>query len=94
MLQFENKFYQRKEGMAVGNSLSPVVSNIFLESTEEMALDTAGTNPLKGSGIWIDTFVVWPHGTQDCSNFSNTSTTLGLPSSSQRKLKMIVFLHS
>jgi hypothetical protein len=40
--------------MAMGNSLSLVISNIFMEHFEKIALDT---NPLNSS----DTFVVWPH---------------------------------
>jgi hypothetical protein len=33
--------------MAMGNSLSPVVSNIFMEHFEEIALDTADYKPAK-----------------------------------------------
>jgi hypothetical protein len=29
--QFEDKFYQQKQGMAVGNSLPLVVSNMLME---------------------------------------------------------------
>jgi hypothetical protein len=29
--QVEDKFFQQKEGMAMGSSLSPVVSNIYME---------------------------------------------------------------
>jgi hypothetical protein len=36
--QFEDTFYQQKEGMTMGNSLSPAVSNIFMEHFEEIAL--------------------------------------------------------
>jgi hypothetical protein len=45
--QFEDKFYQQKEGMAMGNSLFPVFSNIFMEHFEEMSLDTADHKPAK-----------------------------------------------
>jgi hypothetical protein len=45
--QFEDTFYQQKEGMAMGNSLSPVVSNIFMEHFEEIALETAEYKPAK-----------------------------------------------
>jgi hypothetical protein len=39
--QFEDKFCQQKEGMAMGNSLSPVVSNIvFMAHSEEAGLET------------------------------------------------------
>jgi hypothetical protein len=39
--QFEDKFYQQKEGMAMVNLLCLVFSNIFMEHFEEIALDTA-----------------------------------------------------
>jgi hypothetical protein len=45
--QFEDKFYQPKEGMAVGNSISLVLSNTFVEHSEEMPLDTADRKPAK-----------------------------------------------
>jgi hypothetical protein len=46
-LQFVDKFYQQKEGMAMVNSLSPVASNIFMEQVVEIALDTADHKPAK-----------------------------------------------
>jgi hypothetical protein len=30
--QYEDKFYQQKEGMVKGNSISLVVSNVFIEN--------------------------------------------------------------
>jgi hypothetical protein len=48
--------------MAMGNSLSVVVSNIFAEHIEEIALDTANYKPAKWLRYVDDTFVVWPHG--------------------------------
>jgi hypothetical protein len=60
--QFDNKFYQQKEGMVMGNSLSPTVSNIFMENFEEVALDTPEYKPAKWLRYVDDTFVVWPHG--------------------------------
>jgi hypothetical protein len=56
--QFEDKFYQQKEGMAMGNFLSPVISNLFMEHFEEIALDTADYKPTKWFGYVNDTFVV------------------------------------
>jgi hypothetical protein len=67
--QFENKFYQQKEGMAMGNSLSLVVSNIFMEHFEETALDTADHKPAKWLIYVDDTFVVWPHGPTGLQQF-------------------------
>jgi hypothetical protein len=39
-LQSDDKFHQQKEGMSVGRSLL-VVSSIFIDYFEEIALDTA-----------------------------------------------------
>jgi hypothetical protein len=64
--QFEDKFYQKKESMAVGNSLSPV---IFMEHSEEIALDTADYKPSKWLRYVDDTFVVWPHGPAKLQEF-------------------------
>jgi hypothetical protein len=48
--------------MAMGNSLSPVVSNIFMEHFEEIALYTADYKPAKWLRYVDDTFMVWQHG--------------------------------
>jgi hypothetical protein len=60
-LQFQDKFYQQKKGMAIRNSQSLVISNIFMEHFEEIELDTADHKPTK-SLRYVDTSVVWPHG--------------------------------
>jgi hypothetical protein len=57
-LQFQDKFYQQKEGMAIRNSQSLVISNIFMEHFEEIELDTADHKPTKS----LRYVVVWPHG--------------------------------
>jgi hypothetical protein len=59
--QFEDKFYQQKEGLGMGNSLSLVVNNIFTEHSEETALDTADHKPTKWLRYVDNTFVVWLH---------------------------------
>jgi hypothetical protein len=47
--QVDDKFFQQEEGMAMamamGNSLSPIVSNIFTKHFEKMALDSAQHKP-------------------------------------------------
>jgi hypothetical protein len=67
--QFEDKFYQQNDGMAMGSSLSPVVSNIFMEHFEKLAIDTTDLRP----AVWLryveDTFVVWPHGSTRLQEF-------------------------
>jgi hypothetical protein len=75
--QFEDKFFQQKEGTAVGNCLSLVVRNIFLErklKKEHWMQQT--TNPLNGSAT-LTTLSWFGHtDRQDCSNFFTTSTAL------------------
>jgi hypothetical protein len=39
--QVDDRFYQQKEGMAMGGSLSPIVSNIYMEHFEKLALNSA-----------------------------------------------------
>jgi hypothetical protein len=60
--QFQDKFYQQKKGIAMGSSLFLVVSNIFIEHSEERALDTADRKPAKWLRYVDDFFVVWPRG--------------------------------
>jgi hypothetical protein len=43
----EDKFYQQKKCMAMGNSLSPVASNIFMEHFEETSLNRPDHKPTK-----------------------------------------------
>jgi hypothetical protein len=53
-----DKFFQQKDGMAVGSSHSPIGSNIFVEHFEKLALGSALNKP----SLWLryvnDTFVV------------------------------------
>jgi hypothetical protein len=67
--QVDDKFFQQKDGMVMGNSLSPIVSNIFMEHFQKLALDSAPYTP----SLWLryidDTFVVWPHGLERLHNF-------------------------
>jgi hypothetical protein len=43
--QFEDKFHQHKEGMALGNYLLCPVIHIFTEHFEKIALDVADHKP-------------------------------------------------
>jgi hypothetical protein len=44
-IQVDDEFFQQKDGMAMGSSLSSVVSNIFMEHFEILALDSAQHKP-------------------------------------------------
>jgi hypothetical protein len=39
--QVDDKFFQQKDGTFMGSSLSPIVSNNFMEHLEKLALDSA-----------------------------------------------------
>jgi hypothetical protein len=67
--QFEDKFYQQKEGMAMGNLLSSVVSIISSEHFEELALDTVDHKPAKWLRHADDIFMVSPHGQAKLQQF-------------------------
>jgi hypothetical protein len=66
--QVDDKFFQQKDGISTGNSL-PIVSNIYMEHFEKLALDSARHKP----SLWLryldDTFVAWPHGPERLQNF-------------------------
>jgi hypothetical protein len=47
--QVEDKFFQQREGMAVVGFLLPIVSSIFMEYFEKLALDSAQYKPL----LWL-----------------------------------------
>jgi hypothetical protein len=57
----DDKFFQQKDGMAMGSFLSPIVSNIFMGHFEKLVLDSTQHKP----SVWLryvdDTFVVWLH---------------------------------
>jgi hypothetical protein len=52
-LQFDGKFCQQKEGLAVGKSLSPMLSDMFTEHFEEIALDTEHHKPTSMTFSWF-----------------------------------------
>jgi hypothetical protein len=64
----DDGFYQQKDGMAMGSSLSPIVSNIYMEHFE-LAVDSAQDKPSLRLRYVDDTFVIWPHGAEGIQNF-------------------------
>jgi hypothetical protein len=65
----DDNLFQQKDGVTMGSCLSPIVSNIFMEHSEKLALVSAQHKP----SLWLryidDTFVVWPHGPKRLQNF-------------------------
>lgn len=47
--RFGDRFFQEKEEIAMGSSLSPVISNIYLELFEKLALDGWDMKP----SLWL-----------------------------------------
>jgi hypothetical protein len=62
--------------MAMGGSLSQIVSNIFMEHFEKLALDSAQHKP----SLWLryvdEKFVVWPHGPERIQDFFSLLNSL------------------
>jgi hypothetical protein len=70
------KVLPTENDMAMGNSLSPIVSNIFMGYFEKLGLDLAQHKP----SLWLryvdDTFGVWPHGPSQLQDFLNHLSSL------------------
>nr|XP_060632240.1 uncharacterized protein LOC132775540 [Anolis sagrei ordinatus] len=67
--QWDNEFYEQKDGVAMGSPLSPVIANFYMEHFEKQALGTATKKPT----IWFryvdDTFTIWSHGEGELNRF-------------------------
>jgi hypothetical protein len=74
--QVEDRFHQQKSGMAMRSSLSPIISSIFMEHFEQLALDSAPHKPAMWLRYVDDTFVVWPHGTEKLKEFLSHTNNL------------------
>ena len=53
--------YRRREGLAIGSPLSPMLANIYMEYFEEMALGSSSLKPSRWLKYVDDTFILWPH---------------------------------
>lgn len=62
-LQYQDSYYQQIEGAAMGFQLPPIITNIYMEDYEKIAVDTLSLQ----SEFWCrpryvdDTFVIWSH---------------------------------
>jgi len=67
--QVEDGFFEQLEGAAMGSPLSPIVANLFMESFEKRALQTAEVRPR----VWLryvdDIFAVWSGSEQQLRRF-------------------------
>ena len=50
---FQNKFYEQVEGVPMGSLVSPIVTNLYMESFERKALSSAINPPGHGTGLWM-----------------------------------------
>jgi hypothetical protein len=67
--QFEDQFYEQVDGAALGSPLSPIIANLYMEGFENKALATATSLPTILIRYVDNTFVLWPHGTQQLEEF-------------------------
>ena len=66
---WNGRSYEQKEGATMGNPLSPVVANIYMEHFEELALESAEVKPATWLCYIDDTFVVWNEGRDKLLDF-------------------------
>jgi hypothetical protein len=67
--QVHQKFFQQKDGMEMGNSLSSIVCELYMNHFEELALDSSPNRPSYWLRYVDDTFVIWPHGPNTLQGF-------------------------
>ena len=70
---WNGRFYEQEEGAAMGNPLSPVVANIYMEHFEELAVESAEVKPATWLCYVDDNFVVGNEG-RDISCWTSLST--------------------
>jgi hypothetical protein len=68
----DDKFFQQIYSVVIGSCLSPIVSNIFTEHFEKLALGSAQHKPWMWLRYVDDTFVVWPDGPERLTKFPQT----------------------
>jgi hypothetical protein len=68
--------YHQNDGIGMGNSLSPMVNNVFMEHFEEIALAAVGHKPTKWLRYIDNTFVVWPCGPARLQQFIHNLNSL------------------
>ena len=71
-----SRFYQQKEGAAMGNSLLPVVANFYMEHFEALAIESARLKPATWLRYVDDTFVIWNEGRDKLQDFLEHLNTI------------------
>ena len=66
---FKDRLYKLIEGAPLGPPISPILADLYTESFEANAIETADKKP----SLWLcyidKTFVVWPHGLDSLEKF-------------------------
>jgi hypothetical protein len=73
----------------MGSSLSPVISNFYMEAFEEEALRRATYKPLCWFSCVVDTFVIWPHGREKLDilpHLNNIQTNIEFTMETEREM--------
>jgi hypothetical protein len=65
----DDNFFQQKDGIAMGSSLSLIVSNSYMEHFEKLAHDSVKHKPSPWLCYVDDTFVIWPRSRERLQNF-------------------------
>ena len=73
---FQDQFYEKIEGAAMGSPVSPIVANLYMEYLEQKTLSTAPNPPGSGTGLWMTPLSSTRKSTNKAS--FNPSTVLNL----------------
>jgi hypothetical protein len=66
---FDGQYFEPTDGVATGSPLSPVIANFFVEDFEEKTLNQATLKPPCWYRYVNDTFVIFPHGKDNLTEF-------------------------
>jgi len=67
----DGQFYEQTDGIAMGSPLSPVIAKFYMEDFELKAIKQATNKPACWYRYVDYTFVIWPHGKEELTDFLN-----------------------
>ena len=67
--EFDNKFYKRLQGTAMGTKLAPAYANLFMGKLEHEILSHAPHKPIFYKRYIDDILLLWPHSELELNNF-------------------------